>query len=320
MRRLLLALGTVLALLVVAADPAAATVASTLSLDADAPDPFVLRAGGSYHAYSTEVAGVSVPVRTSASLAGSWSAPRDALPVLPGWARRGRTWAPSVTAFGSTYVLHFTAWHASSDRQCIGVATAPTPIGPFSAVGNKPLVCQLDRGGSIDASVVKAANGPSYLLWKSEENALHLPSNLWSQELSATGTAFAPKSKARVLLTHEPGTWEGYTIEGPTMIRDGSTYHLFYSAGFWSDATAVIGRATCTSPVGPCTKHGPWLTSTDDPKGPSGPEAFRDGDLVRLVHHGWRPETGYADGAPNRRAMYAGTLSFPGGVPALGGA
>lgn len=320
MRRLLLALTAALALLVTAADPAAATVASTLSLDGDAPDPFVLRAGGTYYAYSTEGWGVSVPVASSPSLGGPWSSRTDALPVLPSWARPGRTWAPSVTAFGSTYVLHFTAWHASSDRQCIGVATSSSPLGPFAATSDKPLVCQLDRGGSIDASVVKAANGTPYLLWKSEDNALDLPSKLWSQELTVAGTAFASKSKPTALLTHEPGTWEGYTIEGPTMIREGSTYHLFYSAGFWEDSTASIGRATCKSPVGPCTKRGQWLTSTDDPKGPSGPEVFRDGEVVRLVHHAWLPETGYVANTPNRRAMYAGTLTFGSGAPVLGGA
>lgn len=319
MRRFLLVLLATVSLVAMAADPAAAFVPSTLSLDEDAPDPFVLRANSAYYSYSTEVAGLSVPVASSSTLTGGWSARTDALPVLPSWARRGRTWAPAVTLFGSTYVLYFTAWHASSNRQCIGVATSKSPLGPFSPTSSKPLVCQLDRAGSIDASVVKAADGTPYLLWKSEDNALDMPSQLWSQALTSGGTAFAARSKAKSLLTHEPGTWEGYTIEGPTMIRDGSTFYLFYGAGFWSDPSASIGWATCASPSGPCTKRGQWLSSIDDPKGPSGPEAFADGDVVRLVHHAWRPDTGYIAGGPNRRSLYVGTLTFSAGTPVLGG-
>lgn len=320
LRRLAALTLTALAVLAVLSEPAVAAVSSTLSLDQDAPDPFVLKASGSYYAYSTETYFTNVPVVRSTSLTGPWERLPDALPKLPAWAQSGRTWAPAVAKLGSGYVLYFTAWHKSSGRECIGVATSSAPAGPFTPTSSKPLVCQLEYGGSIDPSVFVTSTGVPYLLWKSEDNALNRESRLWSQKLSSAGTSFASYTSPAILAKHNSGTWEGYTIEGPTMVQSNGTFHLFYGAGFWSDSTASIGWATCTSPTGGCVKKGQWLSSTDDPKGPSGPEVFSDGTTLRFVHHGWRPDTGYVQGTSNRRAMYVGTLTFSNGVPVLGAA
>ena len=319
-RRLVTTLFVAIAGLSALAEPAMAAVPTGLSLDADAPDPYMLKAAdGRYYAYSTEVYFKNVPVRSSTSPSGGWGTVSDALPKMPTWAQTGRTWAPAVTRFGSTYVMHFTAWHKGSGRQCIGAATSSSPAGPFTPTSKKPLVCQLEFGGSIDASVFREGDN-AYLLWKSEDNALERESRIWSQKLSSGGTAFASYTSPGVLVQHSHGTWEGYTIEGPTMAKgpDGR-YHLFFSAGFWSDHQASIGRAVCSQPTGGCGAKSQWLTSVDDPKGPSGPEVFSDGSTLRFVHHGWRPQNGYVAGTSNRRAMYAGTLTFDSsGTPVLG--
>ena len=61
----------------------------------DAPDPFVLRVGGSYYAYSTNTGFANVPVLTAGGIFGSGKQD-NALPRLPAWSQPGRTWAPSV--------------------------------------------------------------------------------------------------------------------------------------------------------------------------------------------------------------------------------
>src|ERR671922_790203 len=117
-------------------------------IDRDFPDPDILDAGGTYYAFGTNAAGLNVQVARSLDLV-SWTGAGDALPVLPAWARAGRTWAPDVSETMNGFVLYFTARHAASGRQCIGVATSASPGGPFLAA-SAPLVCQLELGGLID--------------------------------------------------------------------------------------------------------------------------------------------------------------------------
>src|SRR3546814_4867728 len=106
----------------------------------------VVASGDQYLAYVTQGRS-NVPLRVSSDWT-TWSKPVDVLPVLPPWARPGRTWAPAVALRDGEWVLYFTAWHAGSGRQCIGPGTAPTPYGPFEP-SPEPIVCQLELGGSI---------------------------------------------------------------------------------------------------------------------------------------------------------------------------
>ena len=55
-----------------------------------------------------------------------------------------------------------TARDIASDKQCIGVAAAPAPEGPFDADDAAPLVCEADIGGSIDASSFVDDDGTPY--------------------------------------------------------------------------------------------------------------------------------------------------------------
>ena len=50
---------------------------------------------GGYYAYATNGGGSNVQTAFSSNLA-EWTAGDDALPLLPAWARAGRTWAPAV--------------------------------------------------------------------------------------------------------------------------------------------------------------------------------------------------------------------------------
>ncbi len=97
---------------------------------------------------------------------GPWTIRGDAMPGGPSasWAQPGRTWAPDVYPNPTAaYTLTYTAWHKASGRQCIGVATATSPLGPFTPVGSQPLICPLDQGGAIDANTFVANDGTRYL-------------------------------------------------------------------------------------------------------------------------------------------------------------
>jgi hypothetical protein len=295
--------------------------AAVLAYGGDFPDPHVLVVGDVYYAYSTNVAGVNVPVMSSTDLV-SWKATSEALPPLPGWASPGRTWAPAVLARGGVYVLYYTVAQTSTGRQCISVATAASPAGPFRDTSSAPLVCQLDRGGSIDPYVFTDSGGSSYLLWKSDDNALGRRTSLWGRALAAGGVGFASFSSP-VRLLSQTAAWQAPAIEGPAMIRSGSTYFLFYGANNWDSSSSAIGYATCSRPLGPCVDRsttGPWLASGPSgpgPVGPQGPTVFSDtAGRLRLGFAAWKGAIGYASGGV--RALWTAPLSFVNGKPALG--
>ena len=139
---------------------------------------------------------------------------------------------PDGAGQGQRYVLYYTVRQASG-RQCVSVATAASPAGPFIDTSSGPLVCQFDRGGSIDPVVFTDSQGSSYLLWKSDDNALGKPTVLWSRLLAPGGVGFAWWSSSKRLLT-QTAAWQAPALEGPTMVKSGTTYFLFYGANDWN--------------------------------------------------------------------------------------
>lgn len=287
--------------------------------EGDFPDPFVTRApGGTYYGYSTQVGSLNVPVASSADLT-TWGPPSDALPTLPSWAAWGRTWAPAVAQRGTTWVMWYTTRHAAWGIQCISVATATSPAGPFRDRSSKPFICQRDQAGSIDPSPFVAANGKLYLHWKSDGNAVGKRTYIWGQELSSDGLKRV--GTETVLLAHDARTWEDPLIEGPSMALVGGKHHLFYGAGWWESDRAAIGHATCTGPLGGCTKRTPaasWMATDATKAGPAGPTLFSPdgGASWRVAYHAWKPgQVGYAVGG--RRAPWIDTVDFSSGVPVV---
>ena len=80
----------------------------------------------------------------------TWKKAGDALPTLASWAAPGATWAPAVIHLKHSYLLYYTTTSARSRVQCLSVATAKRPGGPFTDSTTAPLVCQPGLGGSID--------------------------------------------------------------------------------------------------------------------------------------------------------------------------
>jgi beta-xylosidase len=278
-------------------------------------DPAILLDGDTYYAYGTRTGQLDIPVLASNDLA-TWTAPVNALPAAPEWAERGRTWAPSVVRRGDGYVMWYTTRHRASGRQCISVATASSPLGPFIDSSTQPTICQLDRGGSIDPDVFVDDDGAAFLTWKSEENALGYPTSLWAAPLDANGTR---PGEPALLLTRS-AEWQGLIIEGPALARapDGG-YFLFYGANNWATPAAAIGYARCATPLGPCTEAStarPWLTGDATALGPSGPQVFRDRDgQPWLAYHAYDLCTG---GPRCPRVLFIERLTFIDGFPAAG--
>jgi beta-xylosidase len=281
----------------------------------DFADPHVVRDGSNYYAYATNAGGANVQVLRSPDLT-RWEHLGDALPRLPPWAAAGFTWAPEVCRIGTTWVLYYTVREPSSGRQCISVATAAGPRGPFVDRSAAPLVFQLDRGGSIDPSPFSDGD-TLYLLWKSDDNALDRASSLWIQGLGADGLTVA--GDPTELLRHDRG-WERPLIEAPSMLRHDDTYYLFYSANWWESDRYAIGYATGPSPRGPFTKATrwrPWLGTHGSARGPGGQAFVTDPAGAQwMAYHAWSGRrVGY--GAGGARALWMARVELGDGRPAV---
>jgi hypothetical protein len=107
----------------------------------------------------------------------------------PAWAASGRNmadfWAPEMARVGDEYWTAFTARQASN-ALAIGLARAPSPIGPWTDNG-APLVTgkPVDTtglgydasqprlsGGVIDSHLFIDADGERYLFWKDDTNSI----------------------------------------------------------------------------------------------------------------------------------------------------
>jgi beta-xylosidase len=298
-------------------------------------DPFILPVGDRYLAYATNAYGdrANVPVAFSTDLV-TWNVMavpgdpdrfHDALPNLPAWAQRGRTWAPEVIRVGDRYVLYFTAHHRASGRQCIGAAVASDPRGPFVPEGAEPLVCQLREGGTIDASPFRDADGKLYLYFKNDGNAVRAPTQLWGQRLAASGLALEGEP---VALARNDTPWEGSISEAPFMVRRGSAYILFFSANdyAWHDRERLsryaTGYARCAGPLGPCTDapENPILASRRAPdclSGPGHPAVFEAGGRHYMVFHAWSARSGCRKDQ-DARFMHILPIEWNGETPVIG--
>ena len=280
----------------------------------DFADPFVLEHAGAYYGYATNGGGGHLQLVRSVDLA-TWEWLGDALPRLPAWAGPNRTWAPAILRRGSTWVLYYAVHETASGDQCISVATATHPAGPFTDTSDGPFVCQREEGGSIDPSPFLDAVGRPWLVWKGEGETAGGTASLWSQRLSDDGRRLVG-SPHRLLVADRP--WERGTIEGPSMVAGPGGHHLLYSAASWNSADYAVGHAVCESPAGPCTKRGtgPVLVSAGPVSGPGGAELFTGADgRLRAVFHAWN---GAHVGYPNKRGLHVADVRVDGRVLTIG--
>lgn len=278
----------------------------------DFPDPDVILVGQTYYAYATNSVAGNIQIIVSNNLT-QWEAVGNALPSLPSWAKPDDTWAPAVTRVKGAFLMYYAAEVASSGTECISVATAKDPQGPFVDSSTAPLECQQSMGGSIDPSAFTDANGTPYLVWKSGGPG---SSKLWSEQLNPSGSGFAAGTTPTLLLAPDQ-PWEGGTVEAPDLVLANGHYFLFFSGNDWNSGNYAVGVATCTSPLGPCADAAPdpILASGTGVTGPGGESVFTDtSGAYWIAFHAWVPG---AVGFPNSRDLYLRRLNLSGTVPSV---
>ncbi|MFI0372747.1 family 43 glycosylhydrolase [Actinomadura sp. 1N219] len=280
-------------------------------------DPTVIKAAGAYFAYGTNNAVATMPVATATSPTGPWKVlPGDGLARLPTWAMAGRTWAPEVVPPGrgsGSYVLYFSARRRGGDEQCVGVATASSPAGPFIPREGAPLVCPLNLGGAIDPASYIEADGTRYLLYKSDARKT---AAIYLVRLSPDGLALAGPAK-QIMARHAN---EPVLVEAPDLVRRGGKYVLFYASGWYFKPNYQTRYAVASSIEGPYQKAAWPLQSTGGygrkVEGPGSADVLADDGGDYLVFHGIR---GYRGGSRVTRSMYVTRLGWDGARPAIRG-
>lgn len=284
----------------------------------DFPDPFVLDGGDGYYAYATNANGRNVQLLHSTDLR-AWRPLPDAMPALAPWVRKEvpHVWAPEVVKLGTRYVLYYTAHDLASDRQCVGAAESNSPRGPFVDRASKPLVCQADLGGTIDASPF-LDGGRIFLYFKSDGNCCKLPTHIFVQELRPDGMQVLG-TPTRLLTNGR--SWEGKVIEAPTMLKRDGKYVLLYSANDFGDGSYAAGHARCAGPAGPCepVDDAPFLKSRPEARlfGPGHQAVFTANGQEYIAYHAWEltPEGKRGE----RRLLHIDRLGWVDGKPVVQG-
>lgn len=240
----------------------------------DAPDPSVIRAeDGFFYAYTTQSDWPTlknIPILRSPDLV-RWRYVADAFPTKPRWVTTDM-WAPHIHRVDDRYLLYYSARRFGSAGFAIGVASAPTPTGPFRDRG-RPLLTG-PRFTTIDPFVYTTPEGHHLIYWGSNSAPIRV------QELSADGMDVVGRPKP-VLFPDEDNEYESL-VEGPWLVRRGGFYYLMYSgdACCEPDPHYAVLVARSRSPRGPFTKYegNPILEANQHFYGPGHNATIRDSD------------------------------------------
>jgi arabinan endo-1,5-alpha-L-arabinosidase len=164
-----------------------------------------------------------IPMLRSLDLA-HWTYMGDAFSARPAWAASDAgLWAPDIRYFNNQYYLYFTVNTTSlpGNGSAIGVATAPTPLGPWTDSGapvvepHAPPCCLGTWRWVYDPAIVES-NGQRYIFYGSYYGGIS------ARTLSADGLHSDPASETQITIDNR--------YEGSYIIQHGGYFYLFGSA------------------------------------------------------------------------------------------
>jgi arabinan endo-1,5-alpha-L-arabinosidase len=154
----------------------------------------------------------------------------------PVWHNGSRLWAPDIRYVDGRYHVYYSV----PGRDTVGLATAPTPTGPWTDAGAvlpSPSGCPTFN---IDQALFTDTDGARYLYWGSYDTLCVARMNADATRIQGAVTQVA----------------RGRRMEGAFVVKRAGFYYLFYSDagccdGAYSGYQVKVGRGT--SPTGPFT-------------------------------------------------------------------
>ena len=231
-------------------NPVSKTFADTFA------DPSIIKAkDGYWYAYGTsdplregEKASHTIPIARSKNLV-DWNYVGDAFDASnrPSWAEPDAgIWAPDIRYLDGEYYMYYVVTETKATAQtgdnAIGVATAPTPNGPWKDSGAPVVGPRGGNGGflwTFDPSEFTDKDGTRYLYYGSYNGGVYVT------RLSPDGKSVAGDPKMVAIDNR---------YEGAYVVRHGGFYYLFGSsanccAGPTTGYSVYVGRSR--SPMGP---------------------------------------------------------------------
>jgi arabinan endo-1,5-alpha-L-arabinosidase len=165
----------------------------------------------------------------------------------PSWAAPGSFfWAPDIRYFGGRYVMYFTVTDTAANPggdYSIGVATAPTPAGPWTATGGPVVTPKSDGNGgwfnTIDPALLTAADGKRYLYYGGFYGGISVT------EVTADGLQ---------------------AVGSPTQVTIGDRYEGSYVV--YRDGWYYLMASSMNCCAGPTTGYSVFAGRSKSPKGP----------------------------------------------------
>lgn len=188
-----------------------------------------------------------IPMMESRDLI-NWTYKGDAFTDIPAYAREDTgLWAPEIQYYPATgnYHLYYTVTETTAGGSAIGVATSPTPLGPWThsaapVVEPHPADCCPDSRRWVFDPEVLRTNGPDYIYFGSYFGGVSV------RVLDESGLTSVAATQKNVAIANK---YEGAEIE-----KRGGWYYLFLSAtdccrGPLTGYAVFVGRSQ--SPTGP---------------------------------------------------------------------
>lgn len=203
-------------------------------------DPYILCYNNKYYAYGTHTDGFGVFISEDLK---HWKQGPMVLSPENSWGTR-YYWAPEVYYVPSKN--KFFMFYSVDEH--INVATADSPEGPFIQDPKQPIV--EEKG--IDTSLFIDTDGKAYLYYVRFTDG----NVIWVAEMEEDLKHIKTETLTQCVSAVEP--WEtmmGKVIEGPSVVKEGDTYYLLYSANDYRSQDYGVGCATAKSPLGPWTKQ-----------------------------------------------------------------
>lgn len=189
-------------------------------------------------------------------------------------------WAPCLANRDGKWFFYYAVGPQGPTPSRIGVASGPSPAGPFRDSG-KPLLTGGNGFEAIDPMVFQDPADTSHYLYAGGSAG----AKLRVFELNPDMVSFR-----REIKTETPR----HFTEAPFVHHRRDLYYLSYSHGSWRHASYSVHYATSRSALGPWTYRGTILTSDANHKGPGHHSIIHlpGIDQWLIVYHRWNNRQG----------------------------